>query len=381
MKKNHIERIYGGKFIPDNRVTVFYEGEEAFRDIFSEIEKADISVCLIFYIYRNDDTGKDLKELLIRKVKEGIRVCVLYDHFGSLFTPSSFWKGMREAGIEVRASRPFRWSAPRGYIRRDHRKLLVIDGKIAFTGGLNIADEYRGYGFFKSREKGWRDTAVKVEGPAAASLYHIFDETWQFWKGTALKPLSPEDSVSYPGGPKVMPIFSSSARGRKKMRRLLHWCIRRATNQICLTTAYFTPSRRMLHILAEAVRRGVTVKLLLPSKSDIIAAQYAGRAFYSGLLRAGVEIYLYQPTILHAKVYVFDRTFAIVGSANLDFRSLRRNDEGNIGVYDRVFASQMEMIFNRDSDYSKKLDLVTWKKRPLYRKLEEKFFALFRRRL
>lgn len=381
MKKNHIERIYGGKFIPDNRVTVFYEGKEAFRDIFSEIERAADTICLIFYIYRNDDTGRELGELLVRKAGAGVRVCILYDHFGSVMTPGSFWKDMRDAGIEIRASRPFRWNAMRRYIYRDHRKLIVIDGKVAYTGGLNIADEYRGYGLLKSRKKGWRDTAVKVEGPAAASLFRIFDETWRFWKGPPLEPLSPEHSISYPGGPRVMPIFSSSARGRKKMRRLLHWCIRRATKQICLTTAYFTPSRRMLHILSEAVKRGVRVKLLLPSKSDVVAAQYAGRAFYAGLLKAGVEIYLYQPAILHAKAYAFDGTFAIVGSANLDFRSLRRNDEGNIGVYDKVFAGQMEMIFNRDCDYSAKLELETWNRRPLCRKLEEKFFALFRRRL
>jgi cardiolipin synthase len=373
-----LERIYGGKFVPGNRITVFHEVKDAFLDIFREIERARESICLVFYIFRNDVTGSELAELLKTKAREGVRVCLLYDHFGSLFTPRWFWQSLKEAGAEVKASRPLKWKRPREYIYRDHRKLIVIDGKIAFTGGLNIADEYRP---FRHRIRGWRDTAVRVEGPAALKLYDIFDKTWQFWKGTPLAALSGEEVPSFEDGLSVMPIFSSSARGRRKIRKLLHWCIRKSQSQISLTTAYFTPSRRLIQILAEAVERGVRVRLLLPSKSDISPAQYAGRAFFLRLLKSGVEIYLYQDTVLHAKSYVFDDVFSIVGSANLDFQSLRKNDEGNVGVYDERFAREMEMIFAMDIGKSRKVDLDEWRKRPLCDKIKERFFVLFRMRL
>jgi cardiolipin synthase len=373
-----LERIYGGKFGPGNRITVFHDVKDAFLDIFREIDRARESICLVFYIFRNDVTGSELAELLKTKAREGVRVCLLYDHFGSLFTPRWFWQSLKEAGAEVKASRPLKWKRPREYIYRDHRKLIVIDGKIAFTGGLNIADEYRP---FRHRIRGWRDTAVRVEGPAALKLYDIFDKTWQFWKGTPFAMLSGEKVPSFEDGLSVMPIFSSSARGRRKIRKLLHWCIRESQSQISLTTAYFTPSRRLIQILAEAVERGVRVRLLLPSKSDISPAQYAGRAFFLRLLKSGVEIYLYQDTVLHAKSYVFDDVFSIVGSANLDFQSLRKNDEGNVGVYDERFAREMEMIFAMDIGKSRKVDLDEWRKRPLCDKIKERFFVLFRMRL
>lgn len=165
------------------------------------------------------------------------------------------------------------------------------------------------------------------------------------------------------------------------MRRLFHWCIRNATLQISLTTAYFTPSRRLLHILAEAVQRGVRVRLLLPLRGDVTAAHYAGRAFFSHLLRRGVEIYLYRESVLHAKTYVFDKSFSIVGSANLDFQSMRKNDEGNIGVFDSMFAREMEMVFEIDLARSEQVSLRAWQRRPLLQKIMEGFFAMFRRRL
>lgn len=384
LKASAIEKVYGDKFIGGNRVTVFHKGKAAFTDIFDEIAQAKKTVCLIFYIFRDDSTGRDLARLLKKKVREGLNVCVLYDHFGSFMTRRRFWNDLKTAGVAVRASRPFKWHTPSDYIHRDHRKLIVIDGGTAFTGGLNIADEYRGYVLLRRRVKGWRDTAVKIRGPAARKLHGIFNKTWRFWKGKPVD-IAPVNDTTYDkdetGGLKVMPIFSSSSKGRRKMRRLLHWCIRKSHNTIDLTTAYFTPSRRMLHILSEAVKRGVRVRLLLPLKSDIAAARYAGTAFFSRLLKSGVEIYLYQEAVLHAKAYIFDTIFSIVGSANLDFQSLRKNDEGNVGVYDEGFGSRMTRIFENDIRESRKLDLEEWMKRPFCDKIKEKFFVLFRRRL
>ncbi|MCK5504663.1 MAG: hypothetical protein KAJ10_05850, partial [Thermodesulfovibrionia bacterium] len=180
---SEIEKVFGERFIKSNRISIFYEGGSAFQDIFNEIENAEKTVLLVFYIFKNDDTGTQLAGILKKKASEGVRVCVLYDHFGSIFTPHSFWMDLRNDGVEVRASRPFKWKAIGDYIHRDHRKLIVVDGKVAFTGGLNIANEYRGHGLMRHKKGGWRDTAIKLEGPVAGKLHDIFSKTWLFWKG------------------------------------------------------------------------------------------------------------------------------------------------------------------------------------------------------
>jgi cardiolipin synthase len=376
-----IEDIYEERFITSEAIHIFYEGGKAFRDIFNEIENAERTILLVFYIFKNDETGRKLAAILKKKASGGVRVCVLYDHFGSLLTPLRFWRDLKREGVEVRASRPFKWKAIGDYIHRDHRKLIVIDGKVAFTGGLNIGDEYRGYGLIRSKKGGWRDTVIKLRGPVAHRLHDIFGKTWQFWKGNPIESVVKNGDLAFDRGPRVIPIFSSSSRGRKRIRKLLYWCIRNAKESIYFTTAYFTPSRRMMFVLREAVQRGVSVRLLLPGFSDIKAVMYAGRASFSQLLKWGVDIYLYQESVLHAKSYMFDGVFSIVGSANLDFQSLRKNDEGNIGVYDEGFAGDMERIFHRDIERSKKIHYEEWIKRPLIIKIIEKFFVLFRRRL
>ncbi|MFZ2197277.1 MAG: phospholipase D-like domain-containing protein, partial [Thermodesulfovibrionales bacterium] len=331
-----------------------------------------------FYIFRDDETGRELAEILKHKSLEGVKVYILYDHFGSLFTPMKFWTHLRDNGVQIRASRPFKWTSPLHYVHRDHRKLIIIDGETAFTGGLNIANEYRGY-YRLRKKRGWRDTGIFLKGPIAKKLLEEFTKSWVIWKGAPIefqKTIEPIQS-----GLPVLPVFASSAKGRRLMRKLISYSINNARKSIYLTTAYFTPSRRLLQILENAVKRGVEVKLLLPGKSDISAAHYAGRAFFSRLLRAGIKIYNYQGEILHAKTFVFDEMWSIIGSANLDFQSMRRNDEGNVGIIDSQFGTQMVNIFNEDLKNSSEISLTDWLQRPLVNKLKEHFFALFRRRL
>lgn len=307
-----------------------------------------------------------------------MRVCLLYDHFGSLTTPRDFWKGLEQAGVEVRASRPFKWVSPLHYIHRDHTKLIIVDGSTAFTGGLNIANEYRGY-YRLRKHTGWRDTGIFLEGPIAAMLLDRFRAAWVIWKGREIPAGS--TVTSFVEGVPVLPIFTHSSRSRRWMRKLLYYSINNACESIYLTTAYFTPSRRMVEVLGDAVGRGVDVRLLLPGKSDISSAHYAGRAFFSRLLKAGVRIFNYNGEILHAKTAVFDRIWLIIGSANLDFQSLRRNDEGNVGISDRDFGGRMTAIFEEDLQKSEEISLGSWQARPLGDKIKEHFFALFRRRL
>jgi cardiolipin synthase len=376
--KKQIQKAYGVPFTDGNKVTLLWKGKETFQKIFDAVKSAKELLCLEFYIFRDDETGHELSEILKKKASEGVKVYILYDHFGSFGNPLKFWKNLKRAGVHVRASRPFKWTSPGQYVYRDHKKLIIIDGHKAFTGGLNIANEYRGYHTLKKKEA-WRDTGILLEGPITKALLDIFKESWRIWKGVPIDYNRHVDPVQ--GGLPAIPIFASSANSRRRMRKLLYYSINQAQKSIYFTTAYFTPSRRMLHVLENAVSRGVKVHLLLPGKSDIAAAHYAGRASFTKLLKAGIEIYNYDGEILHAKTVVFDETWSVIGSANLDFRSLRINDEGNVGIIDTGFAHQLIKVFHEDLQRSRKITLEEWLQRALHEKIKEKFFVMFRRRL
>jgi len=377
-----IERIFKHKFSVATHIQLLWKGRDSFQIIFDAVNRAEKLICLQFYIFKNDETGKALSELLKQKSHEGVKVYVLYDHFGSFGTPRSFWKEMSLAGIQIRASHPFRWTAPFYYVHRDHRKLIVIDSRNAFTGGLNIANEYSGF-HFRKRSRGWRDTGMLVEGPIVDELFDTFKKSWTTWGGEKIlfqgtheeiRSNLPEEGIP------ALPIFVYSGKGRRRMRNLLRYSIDHAQTSILLTTAYFIPSRRLIERLEASVRRGVKVRLLVPGKSDVPAASYAGRAFFSRLLKAGIEIYTYLGEMLHAKTYLFDQCWSIIGSTNLDYQSLRYNDEGNIGILDLSFASQMTGVFEEDLKNSAKIDEEAWRQRPFLEKIKEHFFALFKKR-
>ena len=378
-----IERISKQRFSFATRVQLLWKGRESFQILFDAVSRAERFVCLQFYIIKDDDTGTTMSEVLRQKSREGTKVYILYDHFGSLGTPRNFWREMRRAGIEIRASHPFKWAAPFHYVHRDHRKLIVIDLKKAFTGGLNIANEYSGF-HLRRRSRGWRDTGILVEGPIVNELFDTFKKSWAIWGGGKI--IHSEGNEKKSGKlPKnsvpALPIFVYSGKGRKRMKSLLRYSIDHARTSLLLTTAYFIPSRRLIESLEGAVRRGVKVRLLVPGKSDIPAASYAGRSFFNRLLKAGIEIHTYLGEMLHAKTYLFDQSWSIVGSTNLDYQSLVYNDEGNIGILDISFGSKMAEIFEEDLKNSIKIEEETWRKRPFLEKIKEHFFALFRKRL
>jgi len=378
-----VEGIFKQRFSFATRVRLLWKGEDSFQTIFDTISRAEKLICLQFYIFKNDDTGVGLSELLKEKSRKGVKIYVLYDHFGSFGTPRSFWKEMGLEGIKIRASHPFKWTAPFYYVHRDHRKLIVVDSKKAFTGGLNIANEYSGF-HLRRRSRGWRDTGILMEGPIVNELFDTFRKSWITWGGEKIS--SQGDSEEIQGeilenGIPALPVFVYSRKGRKRMRDLLRYSIDHAQTRMLLTTAYFIPSRRLIEKLETAVRRGVKVRLLVPGKSDIPAASYAGRAFFSRLLKNGIEIYTYLGEMLHAKTYIFDECWSIIGSTNLDYQSLVYNDEGNVGILNLPFASKMTGIFEEDLSNSVKIDEKTWRKRPFTEKMKEHFFALFRKRL
>lgn len=393
-----IEAIVKTRFSTAHSIMLLWKGKESFTTIFDAVKSAQWLVCLEFYIFRNDETGCELAEILKRKSRNGVEVYLLYDHYGSFGTPRNFWDDMKKAGVRIAVSHPFKWISPFHYVHRNHRKLIIIDDLKAFTGGLNIANEYRGF-HLRLKKKGWRDTGIMIEGPVVHELLRNFWKTWSVWvrDNSALRPASGMESqpssldafdymkqdaqTSMPSAIPVMPIFVNSSRGRRKMRRLLYYSINHARKSIALTTAYFTPSRRMVETLEEAVARGTRVRLLVPGITDVPPAAYAGRAFFARLLRAGVEIYSYGGEMLHAKTSLFNECWGIIGSTNLDFQSLRYNDEGNIGILDLNFASRMNDLFEEDLKHSIRIDAAEWHKRPLPEKIKEYFFSFFRRRL
>jgi len=376
--RHAIESVLEERFTFGNSLQILASGSRPFDVIFEALREAKNFICLEFYIVRADETGRILSDILCEKAQSGVSVWFKYDHFGSIATPVAYWDRLRKAGVQVRASRPFNIASPFRYTRRNHRKLIIIDGILSFTGGLNIGDEYRG---ILHRKSPWRDTGIMMSGPISSRLLEVFGKTWTFTGGEPFSVKTPVQQSGPATGSAVVPVFTGSARQRRRMRRLLYYSIHSASRSICLTTAYFTPSMRLVETLEEAVLRGAEVKLLLPGESDFRAPFYAGRHFFDRLLRRGVRIFQYQGRILHAKTSVFDGVWSVVGSANLDFRSLRRNDEGNVGVLDEDIGNQMLEIFDKDLTSSRETLLDAWRKRPALQKFQERFFSLFRRRL
>jgi len=375
LQKN-LEKVAKASFLPGNSVHLLKNGVSAFKEVFQAVKEAERMICLEFYIFRDDDTGWELAELLSQKCRQGIRVYLIYDHFGSFSTSERFWEFLKGSGIEIRPFHPPRLLNPNQYFHRDHRKLVVVDGWVAFTGGLNVGDEY--YGFRRKKLAGWRDTGVKVQGPVVETMLKAFWETWEecggkgFRDGTFFTGRKPEQDIA------VLPLFSSSRKSMRSLRKLLQLSVHAARQSIHLTMAYFIPTRKFLGGLLQAARRGVDVKVILPGQSDLWVVAYASRTYYQTLLREGVQIYHYQPRVLHAKTMVFDGRWNIVGSANLDARSLNYNYECGVGILDNKVGEEMEKMFQQDLTDSVLLteaDLSRW---PLHERALGSFFSWFR---
>jgi cardiolipin synthase len=376
-QKSEIEDILGTPFNDNNRVKLLKSGRATFQTIFDAVESAKNIICVEFYIFSDDYTGKKLAGLLKEKSRQGVKVYLLYDHFGSFYTAKSFWSDLKKAGIKIRISHPFRWSIPRSYIYRNHKKLLIIDGTKAFIGGVNIADEYHGHA--GEKEKNWRDTIILLEGSIVSTLFAIFKNSWATWKGKPITCNEKNSRLSH--GVSVIPIFAHSGRARRRIRRLYIHSFNNAKKNIFITTAYFNPGRRIMSALKRAAKRGVTIKLLLPGKSDVISVHYASRSYYRKLLNAGIHIYNYQGNILHSKTAVFDGCWSIIGSTNLDHQSLRRNDESNVGVMDHGFGRIMTETFQKDIKESIRIKPEVWARRPFHQKILERFFSFVIKKL
>ena len=365
------EQATNRPLIAGNRLTILYDGPQTMAAMTAAIRAARDHINLETYIFEHDAVGQQFADLLIAKRQAGVRVHVLYDAIGALGTPAAFFDRMRDAGILVES-----FSLPNPN-QRDHRKLLVVDGKVGFTGGVNISSTYAASSLFRSKSQpkaaniGWRDTHVRIEGPAVAALQWEFLNIWfgQHPETTLVgsqffPPLSK-------AGETLVRVLASEPGGDQEIFRAHLLAIRNAQKSVHITCAYFVPDALVREALIAAARRGVDVRLVLPGVRESGLAFYAGRASYHAMLEAGVRIYELQVAVLHAKTAVIDGIWSTIGSANLDTRSFLHNLELNLMVFDATVGRSLEEAFDEDLRSSKELSLQTWSQRPWTERVKE----------
>lgn len=328
-----------------------------------------------YYIWQPDKTGRALRDLLIQRALEGVKVRFLFDGLGSLWLGKKFFKPMREAGIQVATFLPGQTLKEKWSINlRNHRKIVIADGEVGFTGGMNIGNEYLG----KDPELGyWRDSHLRICGPAVKQLQQIFVEDWFYATGERLK-----DSACFPpskecGGVTAQVIASEPAADTHAFLAVFFAAINEARERIVLTTSYFVPPDPLVTALQNAALRGVKVRLLVAGRSAHLGTVHAARTYYDTLMTAGVEIFEYHKGLLHSKTLSIDGTWSLVGSANFDNRSLILNFEAGVALYDAGLARQLEAQFEHDLQGAKRIDPAEWEKRPTRRLLLENAWRLF----
>ena len=376
------EEATGVPLIAGNKVTLLFDGPATMRAMMEAAKGARNTINLETYIFDQDDIGMQFADILIEKQKQGVTVNVLYDSVGTLGTPKEFFDRMRDAGISLIAFNPVNPAKRLGkweLNNRDHRKIMIVDGRVAFTGGLNISSTYANSSFFRSRrppnkvdaeDVGWRDTHIKIEGPAVASLQYHFINAWIQQEAGELPPREYFPKLA-PAGDKVVRVLASEPGRDSEIYKSYVVAIQEAKKSIHITSAYFVPDPQIVEELSAAARRGVDVKLILPGVTDHGLVFHAGRAFYEELLKNGVKIYELQIAVLHAKAAVIDGTWSTVGSANIDRRSFLHNYELNVVILDPAFGMEMESAFNEDLRDSKQVTLELWRQRPWSDRLKE----------
>lgn len=366
-----LERINASPFLPGNRVSLYFGGTDAIEAMLGAIDAAREEVLLEVYIFRDDATGLAFREALLRAAGRGAIVRVLADAFGSLETADSFWDSMRAGGIEVRIFHPL-LAHFLDQPFRDHRKILVVDRRTTFTGGMNIGKEY-GSSRRKTRSslRTWRDTQARVEGPTAWDLAVVFAEGWARADGTPF-PLPSLTPVEAPGA-RALSLATRPGRGVDEKAAVLTAVVAAARKRVWITNSYFAPKPRAVRVLEGAVERGVDVRLLLPGLSDAPLVRHAGHGTFEKLLRCGARIFEYQPAVLHAKTLLVDDFVSVVGSTNLDYRSFQFNAEANLVILDERTATSLARAFEDDLSRSAEVTLDDWSRRSLLHRTGDHF--------
>ena len=384
------QAIVGSPLVAGNKATLLQDGPATYAAMFAAIGQARDHVNLESYIFEDDEVGEQFAQLLLVTQARGVQVNLIYDSVGGFNTPKSFFEQLTRGGVAVLEFNPINpFSVKKAWRpnNRDHRKLLVVDGKVAFLGGINISSVYSSGSILSGSNKrrpeksAWRDTHLQIDGPVVAEFQKLFLQTWQKQQGPELAKKDYFPVLKAQGKELVRAIGSTPDDPFSLIYLTLISAIGNAENQIYLTTAYFVPDPQLLKSLVEAATRGVDVKLILPSRSDSAVVFHAGRAHYTELLQGGVKVYEHAGALLHAKTAVIDGVWSTVGSTNLDWRSFLDNDEINAVVLGREFAQKMQVMFDADLASSQAIDLPSWNQRPIEFLLKEWMAQLWRRLL
>ena len=379
-----IESVTESPLTKGNKVTLLIDGAATYAAMFEAIRGAKNNINLETFILEDDEIGKKFTDLLLQKQAQGVQVNIIYDSMGSITTPESFFQRLRDRGIHVVEFNPV--SPLKGHLKwlmmnPDHRKILVVDGKVAIIGGINISKVYSGKLSGRKKVKGeplpWRDTDVQIEGPAVAEFQKLFIDTWSKQDGPKLSGQNYYPKMKEDGNNLVRVVGSTPGTDNRITFILYVAAITFAEHSIHLTNAYFVPDKQILKAFTDAVRRGVDVKIILPANTDSQLVLNAARHNYSELLKAGVKIYERRNVVMHAKTAVIDGVWSTVGSTNLDSFSLLSDDEVNAVILSREFAVEMEIMFASDIAQSDQIQRDKWEKRPVLQKIKESFAHLF----
>lgn len=377
---HELARHLGEPLMGGNRIELLQDGAMTFEAMFAAIDAARDHVNIESYILEADGPGEALAQRLVAACRRGVKVNLLFDGFGSLTTSPAFFERLRQAGVTLCEYNPLpRWRLPlaRSLHLRDHRKLMVVDGRVGFIGGVNISAVYSsGSSPLHSHHaagcgEGCRDLHLRVEGPIVQRLQRLFISHWQRHSTTSLPLARYHPPLAAVGTQRAALAASDAGRRRNPYYSALLAAIGSARERVWLTTAYLVPPRRLLRALVQAAERGVQVELLLPGHSDFWAPLHAGRSHYTRLLRAGVRIHERHDRLLHSKACVIDGEWCSVGSSNADWRSVLHNAEANLIVLDEGFARQLEAVFRSDVALAHGIDAETWQRRPLWQRLQE----------
>jgi cardiolipin synthase len=401
------EAIVGSPLVAGNKTVLLQDGPRTYEAMLAAIRGARHHVNFETYIFEADEAGEKFADALIAKRRQGVQVNLMYDSVGSIKAPREFFQKLRDAGVqtvEFNPVNPLRAKAGWDVNQRDHRKLVVVDGRSAFVGGINVSSVYSGsalggrFGSGSSSSGGssrsgsggdgtrdasgkkkpadglpWRDTQLLIEGPAVAELQKLFVESWEKQKGPLLDKTTFFPRLAKRGDEVVRAIGSTPDDPYSLIYATLISAIHNAEKEVFLTNAYFVPDPQLLEAMKQAAARGVDVRLLLPSKTDSELVFHAGRAYYSEVLAAGIRVWERRDAMLHSKTALIDGVWSTVGSTNLDWRSFLHNDELNAVVLGGDFGNQMRAMFEVDLKGSQEITLDAWQQRPLGMRLKETF--------
>ncbi len=372
---------YGSILCPQNDVKIFRWGEEKLKALLEDLENAKETINIEYYIFADDKTGKAVMDVLIRKAKEGVKVKLIYDSIGCLGAPRRFFRKLKKAGGEVAEFFP-----PFAYIRlinlkmnyRNHKKIVVIDGKIAYTGGINLRDDHMG----KSKKLSpWRDTHIRITGTGVYPLQNIFLNDWRYVKKETLHSSAYIEQGLFPepetvGNAYLQVVVSGPDTSVNEIKEVYMKLITNAKKEILIQTPYFVPDEPFISAIRIALSSGVKVKIMVPSKPDHRTVFWATQSYLKEMVELGVEVYLYDG-FLHSKVLVIDDNILSVGTCNIDNRSFSLNFEDTVIMYSEELTSQYKEFFNEDRQNSVNVDILYFKRKFLLTKFAQAIFRLF----